>query len=148
MSIIYDALKKVAVSTNDNINSKGKPDKKERKPKSRLLYILTICFGLFVVSVFLIFSTKEQNPPRSNITKSQDTNLSSAISKPADIQKQSKISFSLNGVFFSENEGYALINNQIVKEGDKIDGATVMRIGLDEVELEFEGSTIKLSNTR
>lgn len=148
MSIIYDALKKVDVSTNDNINSKGKPDKKERKPKPRLLYILTICFGLFVVSVFLTFSTKEQNPPRSNITKSQDTNLSSAISKPADIQKQSKISFSLNGVFFSENEGYALINNQIVKEGDKIDGATVMRIGLDEVELEFEGSTIKLSNTR
>lgn len=52
----------------------------------------------------------------------------------------------LNGVFFSENEGYALINNRIVKEGDALEGVTVKRIKLDEVELEAEdGSTIKLS---
>jgi hypothetical protein len=54
----------------------------------------------------------------------------------------------LNGVFFSENEGYALINNQILREGDVVDGATVERINLDGVELKSEGSVIKLSTVK
>jgi len=67
-------------------------------------------------------------------------------STSADIKKGPEAPWVLNGVFFSENEGYALINNQIAKEGDVIDGATVKRISLNEVELEANGSAVKLSN--
>ncbi len=34
-----------------------------------------------------------------------------------------------------------------VKKGDKIDGATVVQVLLDEVDLDFGGSIIKLSNS-
>lgn len=41
----------------------------------------------------------------------------------------------LNGIVFSSDKGYALINNTIVIEGDKIEGLTVVRITKDRVEL-------------
>lgn len=68
----------------------------------------------------------------------------SAISK--NLNKETPSPWVLNGVFFSQDEGYALINNQIVKEGDVISGVTVKRISLDEVELDSAGLIIKLSN--
>jgi len=42
----------------------------------------------------------------------------------------------LNGVFFSKNEGYALINNKVVKQGDSVEGIKVRKVNLDDVELE------------
>ena len=39
----------------------------------------------------------------------------------------------LNGIFFSQEEGYALVNNHIVKVGDKVGGALVKRIDVNEV---------------
>ena len=72
-----------------------------------------------------------------------------AITPPAiskNLNKETQSPWVLSGVFFSQNEGYALINNQIVKEGDVISGVTVKRISLDEVELDSAGSIIKLSN--
>ncbi|MBM3255779.1 MAG: hypothetical protein FJZ08_05705 [Candidatus Omnitrophica bacterium] len=61
-------------------------------------------------------------------------------------QKKSPSELTLSGIFFSEQIGYALINNQIVKEGDKISGATVVRISLDGVDLKYEDSAINLSS--
>ena len=50
----------------------------------------------------------------------------------------------LNGVFFSKDTGYALLNNHVVKEGDFIEGAKVKRITLDGVVLEYSGREVKL----
>ncbi|MFH0791578.1 MAG: hypothetical protein V2A64_08120 [Candidatus Omnitrophota bacterium] len=62
-------------------------------------------------------------------------------------QRQAPEGLILTGLFFSENQdSFALINNQILKEGDVINGAAVKRISLNEVELERNGSIIKLSN--
>jgi hypothetical protein len=72
---------------------------------------------------------------------------SASVETKIETQKESPPSFTLNGVFFSGAEGYALINNRIVKKGDKIDGATVIQVLLDEVDLDFGGSIIKLSNS-
>jgi len=52
----------------------------------------------------------------------------------------------LNGIFFSEGQGYALINNQIVKESDVIDGAKVLKITSDAVELDSSGTKITLTS--
>ncbi|MFA6217039.1 MAG: hypothetical protein WDL87_05235 [Candidatus Omnitrophota bacterium] len=52
--------------------------------------------------------------------------------------------FVLSGVFFSDNEGFALINNHIVKEGDFIEGAIIQRITIDEVVLISNGQAIKI----
>ncbi len=57
-------------------------------------------------------------------------------------------SLMLNGLFFSGKLGYALINNQIVKEGDTIEGAKVVQISLRSVILKFGDSKIVLNNPK
>jgi nucleoid-associated protein YgaU len=54
--------------------------------------------------------------------------------------------FILNGVFFSGNGTYALINNRIVRKGDEIEGAAVKKLDINGVVLEFRGKTIELLN--
>lgn len=74
--------------------------------------------------------------------------VSSSEAKPAtsnDIKEKPRVPLVLNGVFFSGDEGFALINNHIVREGEVVDGATVKRIKLNEVQLDLDGSTVRLS---
>ena len=167
MSIIYDALKKVEVFGANE--TKTKIDKSVKsKPKIYLLYALMVCLGLFVANIFYgwlspKFSlkttdivTKGQPPTdKEQALPAYDQPSSKAVASGTSAPMQTKIEtqkepppvFTLNGVFFSGAEGYALINNRIVKQGDKIDGATIVQITLDEVDLESDGSIIKLSNS-
>lgn len=161
MSIIYDALKKVERSQEDinssvTINRSGKP-----KTKIYLVYIFTLCLGFFIASMlfnsftksFRINSVKKiPDTTKDNIsTLTLETNIPSAetkVSLPTESKEETLHQFILNGIFFSQDQGYALINNQIVKEGDLIDGALVLRVSLEEVVLESKGSTIKLYANR
>jgi len=52
----------------------------------------------------------------------------------------------LNGTFLSEGEEFAIINNQIVKAGDEIEGASVKKITVNAVELEFAGQVLRISS--
>jgi len=45
----------------------------------------------------------------------------------------------VKGILYSEDEASAVIGNQIVHEGEKIQGVTVIRIGKDTVEFEMNG---------
>jgi len=150
MSIIYDALKKVETSQTDD--SKTKIDKGfKSKLKIYLVVALMVCLGLFVANIFY-----EWLIPKPLLNTTEPAALQTKEIPPAFTplettgrQEKNKVSltgFTLNGVFFSGAEGYALINNRIVKKGDKIDGATVVQVLLDEVDLDFGGSLIKLSN--
>lgn len=167
MSIIYDALKKVEASgAND---SKTKIDK-GFKPKSKIyfLYALVICFGFFIANIFYEWLLPKYSLNTANIvtkgqplidkkqtvsaydqssSKTATLQTNTSVENRIETQKENPPSFTLNGVFFSEDEGYALINNRIVKKGDKIEGATIVQISLGEVDLEFGGSIIKLSNS-
>ena len=148
MSIIYDALKKVEVAVDKTPTVKID---KGHKPhfKAYLIYTLVICLGFFVAYIFFGLFTKPLKTSTTVAVKSPAPPPSSLLPPPAppstDIQKPAQPSLTLNGVFFSEGQGYALINNRIVKEGDLIDGVTVVRITLEEVDLDFQGSSIKLS---
>jgi len=53
--------------------------------------------------------------------------------------------FILNGVYFSGDKGYALINNQILEEGDSIGDAIVEKITLDFVELKVKDKPVRLN---
>ena len=150
MSIIYDALKKVE-NTLVNV-SQVRPEKNPKpKPKSYLLVGLVVCSVLFIANILI-----KLQPPRSAkkditlepLSKAVSPRESAPIEDTAEAPKETPSSFTLNGVYFSGGEGYALINNRIVKEGDIVDGATVVQIFLDEVELERDGSIIKLSNSQ
>lgn len=151
MSIIYDALKKVETSQAND--SKTKIDKGVKsKPKIYLLYALMICMGLFMANIFYGWLSQKKPADKKEPylaptlpTAALETSVS--VEAEMETQKDTLPVFTLNGVFFSGGEGYALINNRIVKKGDKIGRASVVQIFLDEVELELEGSIIKLSNS-
>lgn len=162
MSIIYDALKKV-----EKINDMSSPikTKMDRKPKLKpyLLYTLVIVLGFFIANIlFNIFTKPFQNntkvlvrtdvvtkiQPHPELPQDAPSSLETNLPLPLKTQKQPPPSLVLNGVFFSGDEGYALINNQIAKVGDIIDGAKVLQITLEEVELEAEGVTIKLPTNK
>ncbi|MEW6170712.1 MAG: general secretion pathway protein GspB, partial [Candidatus Omnitrophota bacterium] len=50
----------------------------------------------------------------------------------------------LNGIFFKDDQAYALINNQVFKENDAINGARIIAIHPDSVDLVFEGRNFTL----
>ena len=139
MSVIYEALKKVEKSAVIIPEPKTtKVDKPGRK--NYLFYLLIVILGFFIIERNKI--RPQQNLP---LAKSAVRELSASIVSPAEAKKELPPSLALNGIFFSGNEGYALINNQIVKEGDGVGGAVVKRITVDAVELEAKGLTTRLS---
>jgi len=53
--------------------------------------------------------------------------------------------YSLTGIYFSTTDSCALINNQIVQEGETIDGALVVKIGEEDVLLRRDDRDINLT---
>jgi hypothetical protein len=149
MSIIYEALKKVGDSGSANPLS-GKEKNKKTPIKPYLLYILVVVSGLFIANLlFSLFTARPPGALQAQIAPPQKKLSAASIPAPANltaqvIEKEASPAWALNGVFFSQDSGFALINNQIVKEGDTVLGATVVRITRDLVELKFKDSEIKL----
>jgi type II secretory pathway component PulC len=156
MSIIYDALKKVE----KNISLEPKVEKLEKTrlrfskalPRLYLVYILVACIGVFLGNALfnlltytksISFKQIKPSMPRTDTETIQSAELAKPLPQPEE-KIELRESFVLNGIFFSDNEGYALINNQIVKAGDTIKGATVKDIKLNEVELETATGIIRL----
>lgn len=156
MSIIYDALKKVE-KTNPADHAKNN---KWRINKNDILlylfFIVAVCLGFFIANAFW---GKFEKKPVIAQTKTPQAVPSLPVSPSlAPIsQPEPQVAFSprteeshhqpglaLNGIFFSQDKGYALVNNIIVKEGDTIEGATVKRISADTVEFESYGKTFQL----
>jgi len=53
--------------------------------------------------------------------------------------------YSLTGIYFSATDSCALINNQIVQEGETIDGAVVVKISEEDVLLRRDDRDIHLT---
>lgn len=60
-------------------------------------------------------------------------------------KKPNETNFILNGITYSENNKIAIINNQVLKEGDKVDKATLIKILKDSVLIEFAEKEITLT---
>jgi hypothetical protein len=159
MSIIYDALKKVEKSANRDIITEVNKERSGNKLISYLLYALVVCAGLFLANaIFAVFSvpqsTLKPEAPLKAIMPSKAIEQPAVAGKstafaPAviEVKKAPEIPpLLLNGVFYSKNEGYAIINNRVVKQGDFVDGVKVRKVSLEDVELETSGGlTFKLS---
>lgn len=159
MSIINEALKKTEESIQRNsLKETTGPDKKPRF-KPYLFYILIFVVGLFLSSlIFTIINRKIQSPhmpepPKAAPTLGKESQAGQTLPTvtptplPKEQDKPEK-DFILNGIFFSDNDGYALVNNQIIRENDLVDGAKVEKITVNTVELNNEGEIITLSTNR
>ncbi len=159
MSIIHEALKKVEAANNPQAKAKPVAGNKANL-KAYLLYLVVAALGFLSANLIFSFFTKPLHKAypaakQGIANRVKPVELKPAIQPPppqppippeeAAQGKVAPTSLTLNGVFFSGEQGYALINNEIVKEGDKIAGATVVRITLEGVELKTSDSGIKLS---
>jgi len=156
MSIIHDALKKVEAST-----APASPEQQAQKPapqsaskrKVYLLYAVMICVGGVLANIlFGLLSPKPAPKTSPAVVIKEDIPLTVAAQAVTSSAAEEEESWEdlpspliVSGVFFSGDEGYALINNKIVKKGDRVGPATVGEISLQEVELENRGSVVKLS---
>ncbi|MDP2943700.1 MAG: general secretion pathway protein GspB [Candidatus Omnitrophota bacterium] len=145
--------------------------KKTQPPKLiYLIYLLMVVAGFFLTKFTFSFFINRQRPQTQEIATSKPLDISPAQTQvnpaqetktatapelplvetppaPQEVEKTAP-QLLLNGIFFDETQPYALINNQIVKRGDMIEGAKVVQILSNEVVLEFEGTTIKLKTYR
>ncbi|MDD5653950.1 MAG: type II secretion system protein N [Candidatus Omnitrophica bacterium] len=158
MSIIYDALKKVQTGL--------KMENKKVPPVKPVFLYLGIAVAGVLLAQFL-FNLLAPSAPASAKLKVKVTALKAkpTVKQQAPVEKiatqpqpqpqaaqqtapvaQAELpSLVLNGIFSTGNEGYCLINNQILKVGDEIEGLIVEKIRDQEVELSNKGTIIKLS---
>ncbi len=160
MSIINEALKKTEEHLQKNAAKDSPLPQKPSGSKPFLLYILILLAGLLLGNfIFTLLKNKTQihkiqtiqTPHESALPVIQATNppsLPILPSQPAEEKKPAEVNFVLNGIFFSDNDGYALVNNQIIRENDYVDGAKVDLITADSVELNNAGQTITLTTRR
>ncbi|MFA6129679.1 MAG: hypothetical protein WC731_01670 [Candidatus Omnitrophota bacterium] len=147
MSIINEALKKTEESIQRNSLKKTSGWDKKPKLKTYLLYFLICAVILLLGSyIFKITNRKVSSPHVSEPPQTAPAQppLAAPVLAPEEQPKPEK-KFILNGIFFSDDNGYALVNNQIVKENDSVDGAKVEKITMDTVELNNEGLIVTLS---
>lgn len=154
MSIIHDALKKVEKSITPNQTLP--PIREKSGHKFKMSYYLIAALVMAAAGVFFFkeqagqpLSASRTNTPTSPFKdprlQPEEKKAATPAAETAPSEKPDAPSLILNGVFFSEGQGYALINNQILKENDLINRARVTRIGMEEVELQLGDETITLS---
>jgi hypothetical protein len=155
MSIINEALKKTEQHIQQNEAKKNSQPVKLPGPKPFLLYILILLIGIFLSSfIFSLLGDKiktAQAPKKAAIAIQQPVVLPVPAEEPALVKEEKNLpeaAFVLNGIFFSDNDGYALINTQIVRENESVDGARVTKITANTVELNSQEKLITLSTRR
>jgi len=169
MSIIHDALKKTKDSIQppqDNPPETPSPEvaavlKKKRtanRIKWFIFYLLAVAISLYMGNIPFNLAGKEKNllknhtlawpaakkQVKTKTSQEKDASVLKKVTLVPDAKKEAD-ALVLNGIFFSGEEGYALINNQIVKAGEVVNGATVREINKEDVTLEAKGETFKLS---
>jgi len=157
MSIINDALKKTEQFIHINTADKTQPQKTKLSLKLILVYALILLIGFFlshIIFKLLIHKVEITQPRKENTAIAQTQQVSLPVPAPVkptpliEEQKKPEVNFILNGIFFSDNDGYALVNNQIIREADSVDGAKVIKITPDSVELDNQGTIITLNTQR
>ena len=168
MSIIHDALKKVQMNLSHTGISNKNPSTSLSLPpiqniqqqlptvkNDNLLWGITILIGLAVVgcATLVIFITTVNKQSKISSVKpgaTTNTNVREIVSMitptpaPATNQYQPDVLI-LNGIISTDDEQLALINNQILKAGDYIDGKRVLSISSDKVELFDKGEVLILT---
>ena len=121
MSIIYDALQKTQEQRQNDHKTSDTSDTVDINKKS-FAWVKVISFVLFVSFILagiFLFLPKKQVVPK----------------KPANIVLAPAPNLILNGIFVSENEKIAAINNQFFHQGDTVLGMKITAISPNSVAL-------------
>ncbi len=151
MSLIHEALEKLEQQKSgrkkEPIAESVLPVFSEKKPSeenSKVIYWIGGAVILFFVLgiVYLSAGSLESQLPKTDALPPLSSSENS-VPPPTPVSKQGL--FSLTGITQSGTELSAIINNELVREGDWVNGARVKSIQSQEVSLEFRGQEINLS---
>ncbi len=162
MSIINDALKKTQSQLEKFSPARQNPEHKDVHPFFWSIAIIVFVgfLGCAVVLGFLYFRQSERkkqaaiNNTANNSKDSQPALMQTERSKertdnpqsipPSQASITDNDSLILNGIITMDQEPFALINNQIYKEGEYIGQRRILSISVNEVEIYDNGRTIIL----
>ena len=164
MSIIYDALKKtqgdVSPQTIPPAPDKTARDNKESAPgasknKFKLGPFFVLVLIILIIAGFVWFMpvlknfAKDKNviqfkKPLSIVEKIIPASLTNLIKSSSAVAESRFPSLTLQGIFASEGDSWVVINDQVLKKGDKINDAQIMNILPHEVKLSFKGEDFSL----
>jgi hypothetical protein len=152
MSIINEALKK----TQTKLQVITVPA--ETSPNHIGLWVIAIIvfIGLLSCSLFLMGIMISSDQPRASTTKKNNAlhapvkvvTLQSLKETIASLPPPTQGGLTLNGIVTMDGEEFALINNQIFKVGDYVEGKRLLSISGNSVELFNNGNILKLTNSR
>lgn len=136
MSLIADALRKAGVSS-----PLTPPPAPGQPPKARWIYA---AFGIGCVGLALtLWARLPRRSPSVEFSVARETSTPApASSQPIGLNllRGAESQWRLNGIVKGgEGRSLALINGQVVEEGDPIRGARLIRVSQDQVDLEEEG---------
>ncbi len=69
---------------------------------------------------------------------------STVIAPPAFSALSSRPDFALSGIVYNPKESYCILNDKIVKIGERVSGAKLLAITPEKVVLDYQGETISL----
>lgn len=160
MSIIYEALKKVQGKSDAAAAVPAQPAgkasdangvlKKSTAVRTIIFLLVFLALGMFLIEIVINrwFAARAKKEKTSPIAASYTLPVAEKIElkEPAPSVESSAVQpqLVLNGIVLSEDGNIALINDQILKAGDDIDGARVEEISENQVVLSFETRRITL----
>lgn len=131
MSTIYDALKKTEVKIKGTKEVINRP-KRNNSRTLRFVYILCILITIVLAAYFMG-------------KKSPVAPLAPGALKEKSLAGKRGAPLSVTGIFFSDGEYLALINEQVVRKGDFIEGGQIQEIDVKGVRILFEDSSLRLN---
>ena len=145
MSIIYEALKK----TQERLRFANVLDPRERlKLKLYVIFIFVALLGFSYALTILFYnpslvSVDLNKGPVDNLLLEHKQSAQAILtaSKPT---KQPSERFVLKGIVTKNNEKVALINDEMLRKGEYIDGAYVINILDNKVYLDLVGKPVVL----
>jgi len=145
----------------------GTKPQKERSEKPKIDFKLVALYGLLIIIGIVatkyamdFFMPKKPSgssqsakkvglPPFVSVVSGDKKNGSAQDKNLLSIKKKSPSEptgpFALTGIYYAGDTGYCIVNNKILEEGQEVDGAKVVSISIDEVELQKDGKSIRLN---
>lgn len=152
MSIIYEALKK-----SQKIRSASKPEPKvkaipaKRHGNARNHLIITLLFLTCLFTIYMAATMPHGKLlPSLSMTKKTINHDAAAATKRALAKREPVFiipKLRLDGVFLSNREKMAMIDNKAYHLGDEVKGMKLVSITLDKVKLKHKKQTLTLRNT-
>lgn len=115
--------------------------------KRFISYLFCVLFCLLFIKQTAVADFYDpMQPPAYALNKLRLEKVKKAsVLKPARTGVKKAAPWVLSSILYSKQRKHAIINNKLVKKGDVIKGARLVRLGPDSVRLLAKGKTIDLT---